>query len=216
MNETGQKTRDIVEEGGEIRDRVRETFVQAASNLRGTGRDLIGIARDMLAGAAQGVKDSIPEEQESVLRQVVDGIGEGLTTTANATRMAIEEAESKGRAFAETDLKNAREEMSSLGSLFVDSVADTARSVRTTTKDQVESLRKHAERTYASAEPSIRDALKAALHHPGALAGQSVDAGAKAAFHAAGGLFGAVAGALDAVRGKKQSGNTASGAESTD
>jgi len=205
MTDTGQTTRDIIDEAAsddEIRERVRDTFVSAASNLRGTGKDLAGIARDMLAGAAQGVKDSVPEQQESVLRQVVNGIGDGLTTTANATRMAIEEAESKGRAFAETDLKRTRDDLTSLRTMFVESVTDTVKSVRSTTQDQVKTLREHAERTFQTAEPSIRDAIKAAAQHPGTFVGETADAGAKAAAHAAGELFGAVSGFLDAVRGK--------------
>ncbi len=189
----------IVNEGQNIRDRVRELVVRAVRE-RGIGIDeLRDLAREVFEGATNGIKDALPDEQQSVLRRVVDGLSDGLAVAANATKLAFEEARDRGQAFAEDDIQQTIDDLKSLEECFVESVAGAAGKAKSGARQQAGELATHARRAFGAARPAIEQALRAAAKHPVTLAGEAGRTGAGVTRKAAGSLLQAMGGLLDAA-----------------
>lgn len=207
MSEIGERAQEIASEAKDVRTRVRDLVSKAASDGRKTLRELGDDAREILKGATEGVSDVAEEHRGEVLGEVIDGIGDGLTRAANATRLAIEEAEGRGERFAEEDLKRTMDDLRSLETMFVDTVRNLSTSARDSVWAEVKDAASHAKRAGESMRPSIQSALEAATRHPVKLAGETASAGVAVTRQAAGSLFQAVGGLLqgagDALRGDK-------------
>ncbi len=182
----------IVEEGERVSERVRDAVEDAAGRAKATPSRLSELTQAAIDGAVNAADRSAPDNPESTLRQVVDGVTDALQRTAQATRLAVEEAAGDGRAYAEDELHSVAADFRTVADMFVETVERAATGARDQTSKHVHALRDHAERTFNAARPSIEDAAKAAATHPISLAGESVAATAKLTREAAGGLFSAV------------------------
>jgi hypothetical protein len=182
----------IASEGRAVRDRIRSLLVDSVRE-RKLSLDEVGGAD----GAVNGVRDSVPDKQASVLGEVVDGLGEGLSAAANATRLALEEARGRGESFAQEDVDKAVEDLKALEDLFTKTVSDLARRAGSELSGQAKDLGAHAKRTAEHLRPAVESAVKEAARHPVQMARDSATAGLKAAPKAAGMLLQAAAGMLE-------------------
>lgn len=191
-----QQVSNIAAEGKNVAERVREVVETAAESMGEAGKDgtqrLSSLVSAAIDGASDAVSDAAPERAESTLRQVVDGLGEGLQRTANATRLAVEESARNGQAFANEDLKSIADDFRTLGEMFVETVETHSQRVMDQASEQVDSLRSHAQHTMEGVRPSLESAADAALKDPIGLAGESAEAALNVARQTAGSLFGAV------------------------
>lgn len=191
-----------------VRERVRRLVVETLEQRSLSLDELNEVSRQVLEGAAAGVRDATPEHQRTVLRSVIDGLGDSYATAANATRLAIEEANARSKAFADEDLREAARELRSLSDRFVRTVLRTTERAGGVLREEAGALRDHAQRAAEAARPSIEEALGAATRQPGKLAGEAASAGVEASRHTAGRLLRAVAGLLqgagDALTGASE------------
>ena len=191
-----QRVNSIAVEGEHVAERVREVVENAAESMGETGKKgqqrLSSLVSAAMDGASSAVSDAAPEHAESVLRQVVDGLGEGLQRTANATRLAVEESASSGKAYATQDLKSIADDFRTLGQLFTETVEKHSKRAMGQASEQIDNLNGHAQRTMESVRPSLDSAIDAAMQNPIGLAGESAGAAMNMARQTAGSLFGAV------------------------
>lgn len=193
MNEQLKQNVDkIVTEGEQISDRVRKAVEDAAHATKATPDRLAELSQAVIDGAVQAVDRATPDDPESTLRQVVDGLTDGLERSAHATRLAMEEAASEGRAFAEDELRSVAADFKTIGEMFVDTVGRGLSGAAHLTEERARSVRDHAERTFQAIQPSLDKAAHSALHDPIGLAGESAVAAAKLTRDAAGGLLSTV------------------------
>ncbi len=201
-----QKIHAIADEGENVTQRVQEVIESAAQSLGDAGAEgrqrLTSMVSAAIDGAATAVQGAAPDHAASTLRQVIDGLGEGLQRTANATRLAVEESASSGKAYATDDLKRIADDFRALGQLFVETVETHSKTAVGQANEQMTNLRAHAERTIAGVRPALDDAASAAMGNPLGLAGESAQAAAKAARQATGSLFSAVGKMLSDAGGK--------------
>src|SRR5690606_5005877 len=108
-----------------------------------------------LDAALEAIDRSAPDDPESVLRQVVDGVGDGLERAAQATRLAVEEAAGEGRAFAADDLRHTSEDLRTVARMFVETVDRAVSDASERTRKQVSGVRQHAGRTLDAIRPSL-------------------------------------------------------------
>ncbi len=195
-----EKLREEVEaavaSGENIRDRVRDAVASAAARTdraadRATAR-LTDLSRRTMDAALAAIDRSAPADPESALRQVVDGLGDGLERTAHATRLAVEEASGDGKAFASDDLKRTAEDLRTIARMFVETVDRAIGEAGEETRRQVAGAREHAKRTITTIRPSLESAAEAAARDPIGLMGDSATAATRLTREAAGALFGAV------------------------
>jgi hypothetical protein len=199
-NDVRQKVNTIAAEGENVTERVREVVVTAARSMGEAGKSgqqrLSSLVSATMEGASGAVSGAAPERAESTLRQVLDGLGAGLQRTANATRLAVEESASTGKAYAAEDLSSIAEDFRTLGDMFTETVEKHTTRAAGQTSEQIDRLSEHARHTMESVRPSLESAIDAALKDPIGLADESADAAISLARQTAGSLFGAVGKAL--------------------
>lgn len=209
------KARKIASEGKDIRHKVEVLVQQLARELQDGSRRLVDVAQDVMDGAAQGIKDAAPpDDQQNRLRQVIDGLGDGFSKAAIAMRLAIEEAAARGEHFAKQDMTEMVNDMRSLRDLFVDVVTRTSSRASSAVKNEAQDTADHVKRTFDSLKPSLEQAMNAATGDPAMLAKETTDAISKAGKQAAGALFAAMgdlmqhaASKLDPKHGQARSGS---------
>ncbi len=154
-----ERIAQIVKEGKDVRSRVRVAFEDAAVQAQGMAGQLVDILKSTAEGAAKG---SEGKPDTGPLKDVVDGLGDGLQRTANAARLAMEEAASKGKAYAEDDVKGFASDFATLGKLFAETVSSAASKAGERSADVLRDLKDHAQRTAENIEPDLRRAYEAA------------------------------------------------------
>ena len=178
----------IVTSGTDIRPRVAEIVAQNAGPSQQSG-GLLTLIRAVLDGALAGLTRSVPKDRDDVLRQVVDGLGDGLSRAALAGRLALEEAGGASRRFAGEDLARLRDDLTAVRDLFAETVERGVSAGKTFTIGQVANARTHAERVVQRLGPALAQVLDAVRQHPVAFAGESLQAGVSAGQCATGALF---------------------------
>jgi len=194
--EAAAEARTIAAEGDNVRERIRKTFVEAVRGGKIELSKLGDVAEAMIKAGVDGVRDCVPEKQDGVLGEVVDGIGDGLSVSANATRLALQEARGRGETFAQEDLKRAVEDLRSLEQMLVETVSRVSKSVTSHASAQVKGLIEHAKSTGRQVRPNVENALAEAAKHPVKMAGETAVTAAKAVPRAAGMLLQSVSGLL--------------------
>jgi hypothetical protein len=204
---------EAVESGRDLQARVRDLMLAALST---TGVDLSRIqqvTRTTLEGVDAGVAAQ-GSRSATAARQAVAGIEDALMQAAEASSLAIQEAAGHAGDFARSDLKRAVDELASLESLFMATLADVARAGSATAKTTFADIQRHLQHSgtlfgerLASNVGSLREVL--------ALAGrESLHSGVDTAGKAAEQL-GRIAGALLAglEQGFTQAGTRSSGVD---
>ncbi len=202
-----EQARAIVAEGREVRARIARLVTETVEKFHLERQGLIGLARSVLEGTQAAVDRAVGHDADSVLYQVVDGLGDGFSATALACRLAFEEARAQGKSFASEDLAKLRGDLKALADLFVETVSTTTSKFRSLAADQVRSVRAHADRTRARVLPALESALAAARQHSLELAGASVATGLAESRQALGDLFSVVGRRLQEA-GQRMTGKT--------
>lgn len=182
----------IVAKGKNLRAKVSEAVTNAADKAATNRAGLIDLSRSVLDGAVAALNNSASRDPDSILRQVIDGLGDGLSTTALATRLAMEEAKAEQKRFAEEDLSTMTRDLRALGELFVGTISQAAGDFKSMTGTELSALRQHAEQTMKRLLPSINSALAIIQEHPLQFGRESIGAGVQLSRQALGSLFAAI------------------------
>jgi polyhydroxyalkanoate synthesis regulator phasin len=205
--------RAAVESGKDVRDRVRDVVV----SLFRSGETSAASARAAVSGIVQSateiVKRSAPENPESVLRNVIDGVTTGLATVAQSTQYAVQEATARGQRFASQDLDRAKKDLSGIGDILLDTVKYFSNRVTEEAGSAATELKTHAERSVAAVTPVLKSSVEAVAKHPVQTAGEAAETAIRTAQLTAGALLGAMSGLLssaaDALDPKRQKSSAA-------
>ena len=199
MNEIDQKVQAIItDDTGDVRQRVADATTEAIPQIRKVREAM----EKALKSAVDAVKDSVPQERESVLREVIDGLHDGVARTANAASFAIEEAKSKQQTFAADDLHEALSDLDAASDLLKESVGNVVDESKDHLSDQSEALLEHAKLSAAALKGTVLGAFSTASGEPTKLAGEVIDAGKGLAERTKGELFPAIADALRSLADK--------------
>jgi len=182
----------IVAGGGEIRQRLRDAVAWAAEKSQQSGRGLVSLTQSVLDGARQGLEKATPPQPDDVLRQVVDALADGISQTALAARLAVEEARGEGRHFAHEDLSRLLDDLQAINALFTESVSRALTGCRVMTAGQVSGVLTHASRAGERMGRTVAAVLDAVRRDPVKLGKEGLLAGVSTGRHAAGALFGAL------------------------
>jgi hypothetical protein len=178
----------IVMSGTDIRPRLAGAVARNASESQQSG-GLVALLRATIDGAREGLAKSVPEDRDAALRQVVDGLGDGLSQAALAGRLALQEAAGASRQFAGEDLAGLRDDLTAVRDLFAETVERGLSAGKAFTTDQVAAAGRHADRVAQRLGPAVTQALDAVRQHPVTLARESLQAGVSAGTCATGALF---------------------------
>ncbi len=179
----------IVAGGKEVRQQVATVVAESSEKFHLLPEGLVELSQVVMEGAVDALRKAVPPEPESTLRQVIDGLGDGLSTAALAGKLAIEEAAARGQAFAAEDLTRMSRNLTALGDRFVRTVSATGGAFKSNTQKELDALRRHIENTHARIRPPLESVVAAAAQQPLQLAKESVGAGASLARQGLGALF---------------------------
>jgi hypothetical protein len=184
-----QQAERIVQHGRDVRAEISRLASRTAEQYHRTRDGLVGLSRAVVEGALDGARQATPAQSESVLREVVAGLADGLAISAQAVKLTLDESRSRGTQFAREDLDKIAGDFREVGETFAQTVRDTAGKVGGELAAQLRGLAKHAGRALEQARPAFESAVKAAREDPAALGRETLRAGAGAAREAAGILF---------------------------
>jgi hypothetical protein len=185
-----EKIAKIAREKHDVRKRVADVVASASSTLGEGGAELKRVSTAVLdAAVAAAAKSTDSVTGTGTLREVVDGVGDGLAAAAQAAKLAIDEARSSGKHFADEDLQKVADEFQALGQVIVESLESAVHQVKGHLAEQSSTIREHAERTLERVRPSLEAAARTAAGSPGAFTKESGAAGAAATKEAVGALF---------------------------
>ena len=182
-------TESIVRQGADIARGISRLTVSAAARFQGTAEGLLGLARTVAEGAARAAGEALPDKSESPLRQVVDGLADGLRTTAEAVELTVRESRAEGRRFAHEDVRRTQDDLASLAGKFASTVADFAYASTVEAAATAAAVRDHAARAISSTRPSFEAATRALVAEAGQVGAEATKAGSAAARAATGVFF---------------------------
>jgi hypothetical protein len=197
----------IVADGTDVRHRLAELVSQNAWQSQQNGVGLLALFRAVMDGASEGLARAVPQNREDVLRQVVEAVGDGLSQTALAGQLAVQEAASSSRHFAQEDLARLRDDLKAVRELFTETVARGLESSKALTMEQITKAQEHASRVVERLGPVFTRTCDAIRKQPVEFARESLQAGVSMGQHATGALFQSLAHLLqragDELRGAK-------------
>jgi hypothetical protein len=213
-----ESIRAAVESGKDVRDRVRDVVVSLFRSSEATTASARAAVSGIVQSATEIVKRSAPDNPESVLRNVIDGVTSGLSIVAQSTQYAVQEATARGQRFASQDLDRAKKDLSGISDILMDTVKYFTNRVTEEAGTAAKELRTHAERSAAAVTPVLKSSVDAVTGHPVQTAGEAAETVLRTAQLTAGALLGAMsgllAGAADALDPSRQK-STASSSEAT-
>lgn len=195
-NKTQEEVEQIVSEDENVRSRIAGLVERMTHEIADAPGKVVDFSRETMETAVSAVERAAPKDPESTLRQVVDGLGDGLRRSANATKLAVEEAASEGKTYASEDLKKVGENLRTISDLFAETVRDALKVASGKGRESFDNVAQHAERTMESIRPALKDAASTATRDPVKLAGETAETAANLTREAAGSLFNAIGGAL--------------------
>ena len=191
----GDRVKAIVADGSDVRNKIADAVRQAAAMIHETGESLGDVSKSVIDEAVGAAKDEAGAG--TVLREVIDGVGDGFGTAAQAVDLAVSEARSKGQEFAKDELHSAADDLRSLGSLLVETTGNAIRDAGSFVKDQAKDLTSHAERTAKRMRPDLEAAASAAAGDVGGTIKQAARAGVSAARQGSGTLLSIMGGFIE-------------------
>ena len=189
MQQLKSKAEAAVKKGGDIRAEVSRLVSDAAGRFHQVKDGLVALMKAVTDGAVAGIHETVPHDSASVLRDVVNGLGDGLATAAQSVRLTLQESGASGVKFAKEDLEKISHDFREAGGHFGQIVSSAAHRIGGHVSGQAQALSGHAAQTLQSVWPSVESAISTAIHDPVKLGREAVHAGASAAQQAAGVLF---------------------------
>jgi len=105
----------------DLRELVRDITLKALTERQLDRESTKRVIHSVVGGVAEGLGKQ-KSTLEVSLKNALKGVDDALSKTAEASKLAMEEVYGKTSDFAENDLKNAIQELTSLEDLFIDSI----------------------------------------------------------------------------------------------
>ena len=187
-----QEAASIISDGTKIRERIANLVALGAEQAQTSGEGLLGLAKSIMDSAVTTVNQSLPADPNSTLRQVIDGLSDGVSSAALAAKMAVSESVSSGKAFADNDMQKFVGDLGTLKEMYSQTMVDALGKIKNLTASQLGDLKTHALSAQDSVLPALQQAFEAAYQHPLTLGKESVQTGMEFTRQTVGSLFSAV------------------------
>jgi hypothetical protein len=151
------EARAAVEDGENIHETVRSITLEALSAGHLSMQKMREVVQAVLLGSSLGAMEK-GARAEKVLREAMAGVDEALAKSAEASRLAIEEAAGHIKEFGSRDLKQGLDDLGALEDMFLDTIKNIARTSEGAVKDVLGDLAQHA----CNSGTSVGAAAKAA------------------------------------------------------
>lgn len=172
MSETTQQVeediKETLESGVDIYQRVKEITLTALTKRQLDTENIKGVVEAAFKGISQGMNNQA-EPAKADFDQAVSAIDDVLEQTAQASKLAIEEAASRIRDFSQHDLTQATDDIKSLEQIFLETLEKVTRNSNAMILDLAEQFIDHARTNGTAVGNQTQDVLSALnnLRHKG-------------------------------------------------
>ncbi len=167
-----QTVREVLESGQDIYQQVRAITLKALTEHELDQNNIKAVVQAVGRGIGGGISSQKQMTQQA-FRQSAEALDDALVSTAEATKLAVEEASSKIHEFSEHDIKKAQENLQSLETLFLETMTDVAKKGSDVVADVVGDFITHAQNN-GTAVGKRTQIIFEALSHLGHSGGQTV------------------------------------------
>jgi hypothetical protein len=193
------RAKEVASGGTAVRDRVRELSVRAMRDRELSLGALSKLVHEVLEGAVEGVDSSIPQSKRNVLREVFDGLSEGIHAMASAGSAVASDVRDRGEAIGGKSAPAAAKRIRAANEEFLGAVKSFAGKASKEVREELDALVTHAERTGPKVASATRKATEAADGRLLELSGETARAGVKIVRRAAGTLAMGAGGLLEGL-----------------
>jgi hypothetical protein len=197
-SKTRAHAKTVASSGAAVRTRVRDLTVDTFRERNLSLRDVPKLVNEVLDEAVAGVDASIPQSGKNVLREVFDGLREGVNGVASAGAATARDLRDRGRS-TQKDATAAAKRVRAANDDFLDAVKDFAGKATKEVRDELDALVDRAKRTQPKVAGSARRVAEAADGRMMELGGETVRAGARMARRTAGALVLGASGFLEGL-----------------
>lgn len=205
-DEVRAPVRAAVNEGGDLRDRVRNLVLKAIIDRKADPKAIGGLMKSAVEGLGEGFGTHAGNATDS-LKTAVAGVDEAVGKSLYALKVALEEGWDQGRRFADADLREAYDAVRGLDDNLLGTLKTTGGKSKGVLKEEFERLSEHLGRNGTDTRNQLRDVLEALSREIGQVAGDAARDAKADAKEAAGRLSAVTSGVLhglaDALDGKK-------------
>ncbi|MDH5301311.1 MAG: hypothetical protein OEW58_08120 [Gammaproteobacteria bacterium] len=153
-----QKAKSAVLDGEDLRQAVRDITLQALQSRKLDHQNIRAVVEAVLAGVSGGLQQPWDKARDDAAR-ALHGVDDALQKAAQAAKLATEEAIGRGTEFSDHDLRAAIDELSTLESMFLETVKVVASQSSGVVADIFNDLGKHLKATGTQAGGQAKEAV---------------------------------------------------------
>lgn len=172
--------RQAVASGDNVKEMVRQITLKALTRRELDLAAIRRVARSVVAGARQGATDRGPDIKDA-LGKAVSGLDDALSKAAEATKLALQEATSRGDDFSAQELKRTLKDVQTLEQMFVETLRDAARGGKDQVHHILADLADHARHSGTAVGAQIRESMADLIVHLASAGKSGVRTGVKSA-----------------------------------
>lgn len=202
---------DAVAKGTNVEETVKHLTLKAMNADRLDIDSLRRIINAVMRGAREGAHRKLEhssDQSQTAKKQITDavtGLDSALASFAEASKLTIEEATSRAKKFSDTELAQARSDLESLESMFLDTLHDTASTAKGLVADTLHDLAGHAKRNGTAVGEQLKLTLATLTQQMSSVGHAQLEAGVKLAQSTANLISKIAAGMLAGMEDRKKS-----------
>lgn len=193
----------VADDAAGISERVRQITLEVLSQGQLDSTALKEVMRAVVKGAQKGIKR--PDDvSATALREAVKGLDQALASAAEASQLAVREAVGRSGEFSKQSIKKAVDELGSVESMFIDTLADAAKASTGHVRDTLHGLAEHARNSGTAVGKRVNGALSQLTQAIADVTQQQMQAGADTLRQQAALMAGIAAGILKGIADRLQ------------
>ena len=196
--EVKEAARKVVEQGGDIRNEVRDLTLKLLSHGQLDVKKIKQVVSAVMEGASLGAESKSTQVKDT-LSDSMAGIDEALAKSAEASKLAVEEAASHLKDFGKQDLKRALDDLVTLEDMFLDIIKNVAKESSEVVGGTLNDLVLHARNSGTAVGKSSTNVVETLNRELGQTLRETVTAGTDAALKVGTHLSQAAAGFLEGI-----------------
>ena len=201
FEEIQAEAQKAAEEKVEIADEVRDITLKALSEGKLDSARIKNVINAVVQGVSTGAatKDNKDNNVKTTLKQAFTGVDEALAKTAEASKLAVEEAMGRIKDYNKEELDKAIKDIKELETIFMETVKTVSKTGSTLVKDTLDDLITHAKHTGTEVGKNSKEIVSELTQQLAQTAQETVSASAHAARTLASNIAEAAAGFLSGL-----------------
>lgn len=150
--------REAASEGGDLKDRVRGLVLQAIVARKADPKAIRAVMKDTVEGLGEGLGGHA-DSAGATLKSAVSGLDEAIGRSLYALQSAVEETWGNGRQFADADLREAYDAVRGLDDDLVGTLKEVGGRTKGVLKDEFTHIGEHLGRNGSDTGSQIKSVL---------------------------------------------------------